>query len=158
MGDLLGVSYKTGIVAEARPGFTKVRFDDLDGLVTDWLANVGNASLSKKRVWTYAVGEHVACVLDANLEDGCVLGAIYSEADQPPTPATSQDGLWFPGGKLLYDAIAQCIQIQFGACSIVINATGIRVTGGDVVANEKSLEGHLHGGVVPGGSQTSPPV
>ena len=32
-----GARYKQGVVAESKPGFARVRFDDVDGLVTAWL-------------------------------------------------------------------------------------------------------------------------
>ncbi len=76
--------YKTGIVTAAKPGFARVQFPDLDGMVSDWLPMVVPKTLKDKHVWTLDQGEHVVCLMDGYMEDGCILGAIYSDADAPP--------------------------------------------------------------------------
>ena len=50
------------------------------------------------------VGEHVACVLDENFEAGCVLGAIYSDADKAPVESPDKMHFsFFDGGLFEYD-------------------------------------------------------
>lgn len=56
-----GVSYKEGIVKAAKPGFARVQFPDLDGLLSDWLPLVVKKSLKDRECLTLDVGEHVSC-------------------------------------------------------------------------------------------------
>lgn len=99
-----GVSYKEGIVKTAKPGFARVQFPDLDGLLSDWLPLVVKKSLKDKECLTLDVGEHVACVLDENFEAGCVLGAVYSDADKAPVESPDKMHFsFFDGGLFEYD-------------------------------------------------------
>ena len=99
-----GVSYKEGIVKAAKPGFARVQFPDLDGLLSDWLPLVVKKSLKDKECLTLDVGEHVACVLDENFEAGCVLGAVYSDADKAPVESPDKMHFsFFDGGLFEYD-------------------------------------------------------
>jgi len=79
-----GVSYKVGTVYESRPGYARVQFADLDNLISGWLHVVARKSLQDKDCSTLDKGEQVACVLDEHFESGCVIGAVYSDADAPP--------------------------------------------------------------------------
>lgn len=108
-----GVSYKEGIVKAAKPGFARVQFPDLDNLVSAWLPLVVRKSLRDKECFTLDEGEQVACVLDEYFEDGCVLGAIYSDADAPPVD--SPDKLhfrFFDGGLFEYDRASGTLTIE----------------------------------------------
>ncbi len=99
-----GVSYKEGIVKAAKPGFARVQFPDLDGLLSDWLPLVVKKSLKDRECLTLDVGEHVACILDENFEAGCVLGAIYSDADKAPVESPDKMHFsFFDGGLFEYD-------------------------------------------------------
>lgn len=99
-----GVVYKTGIVVESKPGFAKVRFSDLDDLVTQWLPQIFNKTQDDKTCSTLDVGEQVSCIMDAALEDGCILGAIYSDADAAPTGSKDVWRKQFKdGGSVEYD-------------------------------------------------------
>lgn len=62
----------------------RVRLPDLDNLRTDWLPVLTRKSLRDKDYWLPDIGEHVAVLLDANGDDGVVLGAIFSDADTVP--------------------------------------------------------------------------
>jgi phage baseplate assembly protein V len=128
-----GVSFKTGLVAEAKPGFARVRFPDLDDLVTDWLPVLVKKSLQDKECWTLDKGEQVACILDEYFESGCVLGAVYSDADVPPV--SSPDTMcfkFFDGGHFEYDR---------GSGKLTIVTTGpVDVTaGGSVMVKAPSV-------------------
>lgn len=56
-----GVKYKQGIVSAAKPGFCRVRFDDIDGLESAWLPVIHHKTQDDKAIWTLDVGEHVSC-------------------------------------------------------------------------------------------------
>ncbi len=107
-----GVRYKQGIVADAKPGFATVRFADLDGLVTRWLPVIHPKTQDDKAAWTLDVGEHVACLMDQYLEDGCIVGAIYSEADVPPVASREKFRVQFKdGGSFEYDRSSGAMEV-----------------------------------------------
>lgn len=108
-----GVRYAHGIVIEARPGFCRVRLDNLDSLITAWLPVIYPRTQDDKIIWSLDRGEQVACLLDSNLESGCIIGAIYSDQDIPPTNNTEKFRIQFKdGGSIEYDR-------QSGAMDIV---------------------------------------
>jgi phage baseplate assembly protein V len=81
-----GAAFKTGVVSArvARPPRVRVRFEDIDGLESHWLPVVVKGSLRNKHYHLPDIGEHVACLMDARFEEGVVVGAIYSDEDEPP--------------------------------------------------------------------------
>lgn len=116
-----GVTYKQGLVAEAKPGFCRVRFDDLDELVTAWLPVIHHKTQDDKVIWTLDIGEHVACLMDSQMEDGCVVGAIYSEADTPPVASADKFRVQFKdGGSFEYDRSNGAMNV---VCKGVANLT-----------------------------------
>lgn len=120
-----GVTYKTGIVAQAKPGFARARFDDLDGLLTNWLPVIHQKTQNDKVIWTLDVGEHVACLMDEYMEDGCIVGAIYSDVDLPPVSSKDKFKVVFKdGGSFEYDR-------SNGAMAIVCKGAASVSVGGD---------------------------
>lgn len=87
--NIVGVNFKTGTVVESKVGYSKVMFPDLDNMVSAWLP-INYAFTLGKRV-SYALPKDmlVNCIMDENLESGCIIGAIYSDADAPPTEDTA---------------------------------------------------------------------
>ena len=73
-------------------GHVCVRFDDLDGMVSQPLKVIVPRAHCDKAHHAPDVGALVACVVDENIEDGVVLGEVYSDAD---TPATGNPALWY---------------------------------------------------------------
>lgn len=82
---------KIGIVTSIDPATAKcrVQFPDQDGVQSYWLPVLHHKTGKDKSYWMPDTGEHVCCLMDDNAEFGVVVGAIYSDADQPPV--TSQD-------------------------------------------------------------------
>lgn len=98
--------FKIGVVSEIDPGScsARVRFDDLDGLESMFLPVGVSKSLKDKSYWMPDVGEHVACLLDANAETGVILCAIYSDEDEPPVSSADKRHVRFlDGGTFEYD-------------------------------------------------------
>lgn len=65
-------------------GRVKVRFEE-DDLVSDWIPFTIPQSKSNRFHYWPSDGEHVACHMDDNCENGIVLGAVYSQRDAVPT-------------------------------------------------------------------------
>lgn len=63
-------------------GYARVTFID-DNVVSDWLQVVTLGSLQNKYSHTFDINEQVACLMDENLEDGVILGAIFSDSIAP---------------------------------------------------------------------------
>ncbi len=128
-----GVRYKQGIVSAAKPGFCRVRFDDIDGLESAWLPVIHHKTQDDKAIWTLDVGEHVACLMDSNMEDGCIVGAIYSEADVPPVASADKFRMQFKdGGSFEYDRSS-------GAMNVVCKGVANLTAGGAVTVKAPSV-------------------
>ncbi|MBO1856856.1 phage baseplate assembly protein V [Burkholderia cenocepacia] len=99
-----GVRFKTGTVSAVDgAGNVKVYFDDVD-MPSGWLPVCYPKSQNDKAYWTPDVGEHVRCIMDEYLEDGSVLGSIYSSADAVPWASADRVGWAFKdGGTISYD-------------------------------------------------------
>jgi phage baseplate assembly protein V len=94
-----------GIVTAIDPAKSrlKAKFPDQDGLVSHWLNVSCQKSLKDKAFWMPEVGEQVACIMDEHLEDGTVIGAIYSGPDPVPEGVDEKwYGVWFEDGSILY--------------------------------------------------------
>ncbi|MBB5017422.1 phage baseplate assembly protein V [Chitinivorax tropicus] len=103
LSDLIS-TIRFGTVKQTKPGFAQIHLPDLDGLRTLWLPVILPKTLKDRACWTLDVGEHVAVLLDALGEDGVVLGAVYSNAEPPPTTQAGTFMVQFSdGAKLEYD-------------------------------------------------------
>lgn len=156
----VSVQYKQGVVAAARPGFCRVRFDDLDGLESAWLPVIHPKTQNDKVVWTLDVGEHVACVMDRNMEDGCILGAMYSEVDLAPVDKSEKFCVQFrDGGAFEYDylsgamnvvckgAVNLCAEgpVTVQASSVLLDTPSVTCTGSLVVQGMLTYQGGMSG-------------
>ena len=99
-----GVRFKTGVVSAADGnGNVRVFFEDV-GMTSYWLPVCYPKTSQDKFYWTPDVGEHVRCLMDEQLEDGAVLGALYSDQDAVPWASPDQCGVVFKdGGSFTYD-------------------------------------------------------
>ena len=89
-GKMNGFGHVKGLVAEIGEGEylgkVKVRFPQLDGLVSDWLAVLQSLTLDAK-TWGMPRKDTQVIVMPGEspmFEDAVVMGAIYSKADKPP--------------------------------------------------------------------------
>ena len=83
--------FKTGIVVAQDLSRVKVRvrFSDLDGMISYWLPVLQRKTLNDKAYWMPDINEHVVCLMDDNYEEGYICGSFYSDAD--PSPISSAD-------------------------------------------------------------------
>ena len=99
----------------------RVRLPDLDNLRTDWLPVLTRKSLRDKDYWLPDVGEHVAVLLDANGDDGVVLGAIFSEADAVPVVSRDKWHRRFDdSAELEYDSASHTLTVRGGIQKVII--------------------------------------
>lgn len=73
-----------GIISniDAAKGLARVSFEE-DGIVSGWLPLVFPKAAGDSFSWMYDINEHVACLMDEHADNGVILGAIYSTANQP---------------------------------------------------------------------------
>lgn len=154
--------FKIGVVSEIFPAScsARVRFDDLDGLESMPLPVGVRKSLKDKSYWMPDVGEHVACLLDANAETGVILCAIYSDEDEPPvTNADKRHVRFLDGGTFEYDRSSGTLTIvttgpvnltaggpvTVTAPHVTIDAPETRCTGNLLVEGKLTYRGGMAG-------------
>ncbi|MDW3463672.1 phage baseplate assembly protein V, partial [Escherichia coli] len=83
---MTGVTRQVGTVSavDADRVQARVRLPECDNLRTNWLNVLQRNTQDNKDYWLPDVGEQVEVLLDANGEDGVILGAVYSDVDKPP--------------------------------------------------------------------------
>ena len=119
-----GATVKFGTVSASRPGFARVRLPDCDNMRTMWLPIAYPKTKNDQACWTYDAGEQVAVLLDANGEDGVIVGAIYSDTDTPPITDSNVFMVRFQDGAML----------EYNRETHVLKATGV----GQIVAEAKT--------------------
>lgn len=132
--------YKTAIVSAVNEQTHRVRVElpDLDGLETGWLMVLAAKTLEDKEYWLPDIGEQVAVLLDSHGEDGCVLGAVYSDVDTVPVASKNKWHRRFKDGSTFeYDRELHRYQVVIGASQIHMSRDEIRLesNGSSLVLN-----------------------
>ena len=114
---------KFGIVTniDAKQASVRVQFLDDDGLPSDWLPVLQSKTFKDKFYILPDIGEQVACLMDENLEDGVVLGSIYSDEDTCPLSSKDKIIAKFQDGS--------SIEIDKSAGDLSINFNNIKLNG-----------------------------
>ncbi len=95
-----------GIVTnvDEKRAMVRVNFQDMDGTISYWLPVLVPKSHKDRYYYMPDIGEHVVCLMDETCEEGVVLGAIYSEADNPPERSKDKYHIKFADGTTIeYD-------------------------------------------------------
>lgn len=149
-----GVRFKTGVVSAIDgAGNVKVTFDDV-GITSYWISVCYPKTSQDKFYWTPDVGEQVRCIMDEHLEDGAVLGAIYSSADAVPWASADRCGVQFKDGggfsydrstgKMIVDTISDLTATVGGALDATVTGTATVVAAGiTLTAPETVIDGNL---------------
>lgn len=155
------------------------------GLLTDWLPAQSVAAGNARDVHPPTKGE-IALVFSpgGDTAQACAIMGFFSELFPAPDITENQWKRTFKdGAAFVYDDLAHALTITLpaGATTKVLTDAGIDLTGDitltgsitmtgdisldggisaakDVVGAGISLQNHAHGGIFPGGSQTTPPV
>ena len=115
-----GPLLRIGVVTDQDASLARlrVRFDELDQMISYWLPVVVPKTQDDKLYWLPDVGEQVVCLMDARDEDGVVLGAIYSQADATPVQSSDKYHLGFKDGTAFeYDRAAHVTAANFSDSS-----------------------------------------
>lgn len=132
------MSYQKGLIEQSRAGFARVRFAEAGGLLSDWLPVIHSKTQNDKSIFTLDIGEQVACLMDEQLNDGCIVGAVYSDVDIPPVSSPDLYRVQFKdGGAFEYNrATGNMTVICKGALNITttgkatIKAAMVDIDGG----------------------------
>lgn len=94
-------------------GMVRVEFGDRSELVSYELPVVVKQTLKNKDSYMPDIGEHVTCMFLGNgVEQGFVLGAIYSDADTAANTDPNKRGVTFEDGtEVYYDRVANKLNI-----------------------------------------------
>jgi len=146
---------RVGIVTQTYPDKATVRVQmvDVDDTVSYELPVIMRKTLKDKDYWMPDVGEHVVCLfLGQGLEQGFVLGAIYSEADKVPVIEQNKRHIEFEDGTVIdYDRIAHRLYINCVGEVNIIAAQGVKIQG------DINITGNIHatGAIIDEGGNTN---
>jgi len=145
--------YRRGLVSAVDPATHRVRvtFPDRDGIESPWLEVLVRAAHVAKHQDLPAIGDQVAVLLDEREESGCILGALYSNADKPPSSKGTVRAYHFgDGGVVEYDSETHVMRIVVpengrvelaGAAEPVALADAVRR---ELEAIREALDSHTH--------------
>ena len=132
--------FKFGKVTETKPGFARVVFADLDNMETEFLPLLLSQTLENRQIHTIDAGSLVAVLMDDHLEDGVILGAIYS-AKNPPDQVenTLRKFKAKDGGFISYNTANGELLIETKGLTHIKAAGDIQIeTAGNLTANVAS--------------------
>lgn len=107
----------------------KVKIDFIeDGITSDWLPFVVKNTKDNKYFYLPDIGEHVAALMDENLERGVILGAIYSTKNAPGAEAADDvESAEFSDGTVVkYDRGSSELTID-SAGDVIVMGSNISV-------------------------------
>lgn len=126
-----------GIVQEVdvEKCLARVVFPDKDNMVSGWLSVVQRNTYGHKSKEMPKKGEQVCCLTDEHLEEGEILGGIYSDEDPPPTDKAKGFYRQFEDGSIIeYDEESKKLTaVLVGEAEIT--ATKITATAPEVIIN-----------------------
>lgn len=112
---------------DAEKGLAKVSLEE-DGIVTQWIPIAVAKSKDDSFSFMFDVGEHVACIMDDNCEQGLVVSAIYDNKKQPDGGNKDKVRVKFKdGASIEYDRANSVLTIG-GVKDVVINCENATVT------------------------------
>lgn len=134
-----------------------------DGIVSHWLPVVTSSTVDGMAFSPLQVGERVAAIFDENVEDGVILGSIY-------TPRTRPEGtqhrtfIEFEGKVYAqYDASAEEFEVSNGNTVLTVGQndvtlrSGVETLGGVLGELLDAMIVETHTSAAPG-SPTTPPL
>jgi phage baseplate assembly protein V len=135
---------KFGVVTNINEKTAKVRvrFAE-DNLLSYWLPVIQAKTLKDKFYVLPDLGEHVVCLMDENLEDGVILGAIYSDADLVPVISKDKFKIKFNDStEIEYDRVEHILNIICPNINIegIINHTGLLLNSAGILSEGEIID------------------
>uniref|UniRef100_UPI0035C74EE0 phage baseplate assembly protein V n=1 Tax=Serratia quinivorans TaxID=137545 RepID=UPI0035C74EE0 len=161
---MAGVSWQVGTISavDADKVQARVRLPECDNMRTNWLNVLQRNTQNNKDYWLPDVGEQVEVLLDANGEDGVILGAVYSDVDRPPFNDKAIRGTKYAdGAEFSYNRDSHTLTIRGGIEHIVIECSldvMVKTQHAVIDAKETEIPGNLTVGgktILKGGLEAS---
>lgn len=130
---------KFGVVTEVDPANCRVRvqYNDNEAVASYWLAVIQRKTSGDRDYHMPEAGEHVACHVDENTEEGVVLGAIYSAADPAPVDSADKRHVAFNDGSVFeYDRNTHRLTVSMpdGQARVTIGREGyVEIHGATII-------------------------
>lgn len=125
----------------------RVRLPECDNMRTNWLNVLQRNTQDNKDYWLPDVGEQVEVLLDANGEDGVILGAVYSEVDRPPFNDKDTRGTKYADeAEFSYNRATHTLTIRGGIEHMVIECSAdvmVKTQKATIDAAETEVTGDL---------------
>lgn len=99
-----------------------------DEIVSAWLPITVQGSGRSKYFRMFAVGEHVACMMDERCENGVILGAIYDQNNQQGDATATLTRIDFGQGSVVeYDSSTKIARVTVGKNVFEISELGFAI-------------------------------
>jgi phage baseplate assembly protein V len=142
---------RLGIISEIGEdenlGFARVSFDESD-FVSWWLVLPSANTKTVKQWIPVEVNSQVACLMDEQCEQGCIVAVLWSNTDTPPKWANKDTiGIKFAdGAEIYYDSAAHKLIANAPEAELNFTCKKINVEGdvnviGEIVATEEVTAG-----------------
>lgn len=143
LGQIVSSLIRVGTVSSVNDeaGTARVLFRDRDDIVSHDLRPILTNSLHNKDYWLPDVGEQVICLfLPTGIEQGYILGSMYSRANPPPENTRDKRRVQFADGTLVeYDRSTSHMKIDCVGSVEILGATHLSVNfGGSVTVTAPS--------------------
>jgi phage baseplate assembly protein V len=119
--------YRKGVVTvvDADRCRAKVRFPDKQDRISGWLDVLQANTQANQDYGLPDVGELVACMMDERDEAGCILGALYTEANKPTNGNADVRRVVFSDGTTIeFSRSASLLHIA-GPAAVHIESAGV---------------------------------
>ncbi len=130
--------YLVGIINALDPSAMKarVKFPDKEGLVSAWLPVVTTFAQENRSYRMPDTGEQVACLMDDNLEAGCIVGSIYGGSEKPPETSADVLAVHFSDGTVIrHDRKEKTLTVQSAAKVVVEAAESVSLSAPEIGLN-----------------------
>lgn len=133
--------YRRGVVTQREKGRVKVRFGDEDENESFWLS-VAQKGSGKNKAWSMPnIGEQVACLMDWDGEDGCVIGSLFNDEDTAPTDNGDSEHIQHESGlEIIADRKTGNLIIR-GFGSAVMEGSDLHITANVSVTGNFNADG-----------------
>jgi len=146
MNNVLKNLIRIGRVSAVNPEKATARVVfEAQGVVSYELPVLQWQTLKNKDYCLPDVGEYVVCIfLPTGNAEGFILGAIYSEENEPPANSSDKRVITFSDGTTIeYDRSTHTLSINAVGPVNIVASGNVNVTG-DVIADGISLKNHVH--------------
>lgn len=139
---------RTGIISELGEGknigFARVHFDDRD-FVSGWLPLPSTNTRNNKQWVPAAVNSQVACIMDAQCEQGFIAMVLWSAADQPPAWASPDTmGVMFADGtEVYYDTKTHKLTVNAPDAELNVKCTKLNIEGEVNIKGNTNVTGEV---------------